>query len=141
MRSGITIEGLDSVVAALRETAPKEAKALARNTVQQVASDIAKDARQMAPRDDGILQRGITSRRRNTHGGSNFESVVYVRRDKGSVDPYYWRFIEYGQGPDGVEHAMFLKALNKYKADGQKRHLDAFAKVLERRIKRAIRRG
>lgn len=141
MKSGVSIAGLDSVIAGLREAAPKEARALARNTVQQVASDIAKDAREMAPRDDGILQRGITSRRKNAHGGDSFESVVYVRRDKGSVDPYYWRFIEYGQGPDGVEHAMFLKALNKYKADGQQRHLDAFAKVLERRIKRAIKRG
>lgn len=136
MKNGISIEGLDSVVAALRETAPKEARALARNTVQQVASDIAKDAAEMAPREHGDLKRSIKARRRNTHGGDEFESIVHVL-----PAAYYWRFLEYGQGPDGVEHAMFLKALNKYKADGQKRHLDAFAKVLERRIKRAIKRG
>lgn len=132
---------MESVLAALHEAAPKEARALMRSTVQQVASDIAKDARARAPRDAGELRRGITARRRNTHGGDVLESVVYVRRDKGSVDPFYWRFLEYGQGPDGVEHAMFLKALNKYKADGQQRHLDAFAKVLERRIRRAVKRG
>lgn len=132
----VTISGLDGVMAALSSVAPKEARNLARNTVQQVASDIAKDAADMAPRDDGVLKRSIKARRRNTHGGDAFESVVHVL-----PAAYYWRFLEYGQGPDGVEHAMFLKALNKYKADGQKRHLDAFAKVLERRIVRAMKRG
>lgn len=127
-------------MAALSSVGPKEARHLARNTVQQVASDIAKDAADMAPRDDGVLKRSIKARRRNTHGGDVFESVVHVLRTGGN-DAFYWRFLEYGQGPDGVEHAMFLKALNKYKADGQTRHLEAFAKVLERRIKRAIKRG
>lgn len=132
----VKIEGLDDVVAALTSIAPKEARNLARNTVQQVASDIARDAADKAPRDDGVLKRSIKARRRNTHGGDTFESVVHVL-----PAAYYWRFLEYGQGPDGVEHAMFLKAVNRYKADGNKRHLDAFAKVLERRIKRAIKRG
>lgn len=132
----VTISGLDGVVAALTTVGPKEARNLARNTVQQVASDIAKDAADMAPRDTGELKRSIKARRRNTHGGDEFESVVYVL-----PDAFHWRFQEYGQGPDGVEHAMFLKALNRFKADGQKRHLDAFAKVLERRIKRAMKRG
>ncbi|WP_395543274.1 HK97 gp10 family phage protein [Neotabrizicola sp. sgz301269] len=116
--------------------APKEARNLARSTVQQVASDIAKDAADMAPRDSGDLKRSIKARRRNANGSDQFESIVHVL-----PAAFYWRFLEYGQGPDGVEYAMFLKALNKYKADGQQRHLDAFAKVLERRIKRAMKRG
>lgn len=132
----VKISGLDGVINALTAVAPKEAKALARNTVQQVASDIAKDAAEMAPRDDGTLKRSIKARRRNSNGGDRFESIVHVL-----PKAFYWRFLEYGQGPDGVEHAMFLKALNRYKADGQRRHLDAYAKVLERRIKRAIKRG
>lgn len=132
----VRIEGVDGILAALRETAPKEARALMRSTVQQVASDMAKDARARAPRANGKLKRSIKARRRNAHGGDQFESIVHVL-----PAAFYWRFLEYGQGPDGVEHAMFLKALNKYKADGQQRHLDAFAKVLERRIRRAVKRG
>lgn len=132
----VKISGLQGVLAALTKVAPAEARNLARNTVQQVASDIAKDASELSPRDDGLLQRSIKARRRNANGSDEFESVVFVL-----PAAYYWRFLEYGQGPDGVEHAMFLKALNRYKADGQTRHLDAFAKVMERRIKRAIKRG
>jgi HK97 gp10 family phage protein len=132
----VKISGLDGVIAALTAVAPKEARNLARNTVQQVATDIAKDAADMAPRDSGDLKRSIKARRRNADGKDYFESIVHVL-----PAAYYWRFLEYGQGPDGVEHAMFLKALNKYKADGQKRHLEAFAKVLERRINRAMKRG
>lgn len=132
----VKIEGLENVISALRDVAPKEARNLARNTVQQVASDIAKDAADRVRVDQGDLKRAIKAMRRNSRGGDSFESVVHVLRNA-----FYWRFEEYGQGPDGVEVAMFLKALNKYKADGQQRHLDALAKVLERRIKRAMKRG
>lgn len=104
----VKIDGIEHVLAAIREVAPTEARNLIRNTVQQVATDIAKDARDMAPRDDGVLKRSIKARRRNARGGDEFESVVHVL-----PAAYYWRFLEYGQGPDGVEHAMFLKADRK----------------------------
>lgn len=136
----VRISGLDRVSRILAEVAPKEARNLAINTVQQVASDIAKNAAARVPIDQGVVKRAIKARRRNTHGGNKIASSVLVQRS-GKGDGFYWRFLEYGQGPDGVEHAFFLKAFNDYKADRDRKYLDAFEKVLARRIQRAINRG
>ncbi|MFC5737462.1 HK97-gp10 family putative phage morphogenesis protein [Sinirhodobacter huangdaonensis] len=132
----VTIKGLDQVSQVLSELLPSEARALTRATVQQVAADIAKEATELAPTHDGTLKRSIKARRRNPRGRNMFESVVYVMRQA-----FYWRFLEYGQGPDGVEHAFMLRAWNDYRANASARYLDAFRKTLSRRVQRALRRG
>jgi hypothetical protein len=55
-------------------------------------------------------------------------------------DAYYWRFLEYGDGPDGVEHAFFLKALQEMRPNMDRVYMDAFAKKLAARIKREMKR-
>lgn len=134
--NGVTITGLESVRALLAEQVPAEARALLKSTVRQVAADIATDARDAAPRDDGTLKRAIRARVAKSDSPDQPKAEAYVRKEA-----FYWRFLEYGQGPDGVEHAFFLRALTNYRADAERRYLRAFGQALSRRVRRLQRRG
>jgi hypothetical protein len=54
--------------------------------------------------DEGKIKRGTKAKRRRG-SRDKVQSDVIVQ------GAFYWRFLEYGQGPDGVEYAMFLKGI------------------------------
>jgi HK97 gp10 family phage protein len=134
--SGVSVEitGIADVNRALNDFAPKDARNLIRATVQDIAGQLAKSAKENAPGDTGQLKAGIKAKRdkptRNT-----VSSSVRV------FGAYYWRFLEYGDGPDNVEHAFFLKALQEMRPDMDRVYMEAFAKKLAARIKREMKRG
>lgn len=129
----VTITGIDAVNYALNEVGPREGRNLIRATVQDIAQQLAKSAKEFAPSDSGSLKSGIKA-----------------KRDKGSRDrvsssvrvfgAYYWRFLEYGDGPDNVDHAFFLKALQEMRPEMDRVYCEAFAKKLAARIKREMKR-
>jgi hypothetical protein len=116
----------------LREIAPNEAKNLLRATTADLAKGIAADARELAPRDQGDVVEGIKHKRAR---GDRYtiKAEVVANANRKSL---YWRFLEYGQGPDGVEHAYFLRALQKSRADLRTRYLSVFTDKLVRRLAR-----
>jgi hypothetical protein len=130
----VQITGIEDVNRALNNFAPKDARNLIRATVQDIVGQLAKSAAEFAPSDTGGLKAGIKAKRdkptRNT-----VSSSVRV------FGAYYWRFLEYGDGPDGVEHAYFLKALQEMRPDMDRVYMEAFAKKLAARIKREMKRG
>lgn len=130
----VKITGIEDVNRALNDFAPKDARNLIRATVQEIATQLAKVAKENAPADSGQLKAGIKAKRdkptRNT-----VSSSVRV------FGAYYWRFLEYGDGPDGVEHAYFLKALQDMRPDMDRVYMEAFAKKLAARIKREMKRA
>jgi len=119
--------GLDEVLRALEVELPRQAEELSADLFKGVAKAIAEDAATRAPVQSGNLRGSIKSRKE----GDTAE--VYVQRG-GKGDAYYWRFLEYGQGPDGVEHAFFLRAREAVLADG--RFIDKFRKKLTTALKR-----
>lgn len=129
----VTITGIEDVNHALTEVGPREGRNLIRATVQDIAQQLAKSAKEFAPSDTGGLKAGIKAKRdkptRNT-----VSSSVRV------FGAYYWRFLEYGDGPDNVEHAFFLKALQEMRPDMDRVYMEAFAKKLAARIKREMKR-
>ncbi|MES2814465.1 MAG: HK97 gp10 family phage protein [Pseudomonadota bacterium] len=132
--SGTTITGIEDVNRALTEVGPREGRNLIRATVQDIAVQLAKSGKEFAPDDTGGLKAGIKAKRdkptRNT-----VTSTVRV------FGAFYWRFLEYGDGPDGVEHAYFLKALQEIRPNMDRVYMEAFAKKLAARIKREMKRG
>ena len=124
------ITGVHDVRRVLEAVGPREAQNLMRSTVQGIAGELRKDARKNAPMDDGVLRRSIKARRRKQQG-SRIISAVYVERPA-----FYWRFLEYGDGPDGEEHAFFLRALQKMRTRIDSVYLEIFVKKLQARIKR-----
>lgn len=130
MKAAVTITGIADVNRILSEIAPREARNLMRATVQEMAKQVADMARENAPAEEGDLKAGIKAKRqRGTR--NTVESAVGVY---GSA--WYWRFLEYGQGPDGVEHAFFLKALQQIRPDIDRVYLEAFVAKLEARLAR-----
>jgi len=125
----VTIRGVADVNRILAEIAPREALNLMRATVQGVASDLAKRAKTDMPTDEGAMKRGTKAKRRRGRTG-------HVQSDVVIEGAFYWRFLEYGQGPDGVEHAMFLKALQSMRPEMSKVYTEQFAKKLIARLKR-----
>lgn len=129
----VTITGIESVNAALSDFAPKDARNLIRATVQDIATQLAKSATDFAPSDTGALKTGIKARRDKPTRDTVSSSVRVF-------GAYYWRFLEYGDGPDGVEHAFFMKALQEMRPDIDSVYCEAFAKKLAARVKREMKR-
>lgn len=134
--NGVSVEitGIADVNRALNDFAPKDARNLIRATVQDIAGQLAKSAKESAPGDTGQLKAGIKAKR-DKPARNTVSSSVRV------FGAYYWRFLEYGDGPDKVEHAFFLKALQEMRPDMDRVYMEAFAKKLAARIKREMKRG
>lgn len=131
----VTITGIEDVNRVLREIAPNEAKNLMRATTAELAKGIAADAKEFAATDDGDLRKGIGHKR--ARGDRNTVKAEVIANKGGRS--FYWRFLEYGQGPDRVEHAFFLKALQKAQGEIGQRYLQAFTDKLIKRLARKNR--
>lgn len=125
------VQGIADVNEVLRTIAPREAKNLMRATVQDMASQLAKDAKAHAPTESGDLKKSIKAKRER-----GAWDVVHSTVRAGGGGAFYWRFLEYGDGPDEVEHAFFLKALQRMKVNIDQVYIAAFVKKLQARLKR-----
>ena len=128
------IRGVADVNKVLQTIAPREAINLMRATVQGVASQVAKDAKANAPKDDGDLRKAIKVKRERGDRETLYSTVRVGRK------AFYWRFLEYGDGPDGVEHAFFLRALQKLKVNIDQEYTRIFVAKLEARLKRLAKK-
>jgi len=130
-----TLTGVDDVAKMLEQIAPREANNIMRATVHGVAGTISKDARNNSPEDEGDLKKAIKHKRERSLPG-RFLSTVRV-----NPTAFYWRFVEYGQGPDGEEQAMFLRAVEAFRRDMDRTFVTQFGKKWEAALKRAARRN
>jgi len=129
MKMDMTITGIADVNRVLAEIAPKEAKNLIRATAQDIASQLAKTAKVNAPgTKKGDLQKGIKAKRERGDRKTVHSTVRSAE--------FYWRFLEYGQGPDGVEHAFMLRALQAMRPNMDQVYLEAFTRKLVARLAR-----
>lgn len=106
---------------------PAEARRLLRETVHDVATEVAKDAKSRMPRDSGAMVKG-TKAYREKMSSTAITSTVRV------VGAFYWRFLEFGDGPDGVEHAFFFRAKEEVQSKLDRMFLDKFARRLVARL-------
>jgi HK97 gp10 family phage protein len=90
------VTGIEEFQAMTRDIAPRQARNLARATVQGVASEVAKQMRQRAPKDSGTLRKAIKAKRRKMQGDVAI-SDVRIEHGKGSKNnAFYWHMIEFG---------------------------------------------
>lgn len=128
------VTGIKEVQATLSVLAPKEATNILRATVHGVASEARDVARTHMSRDTGTMAKSTRTKRRKQRG-TKIRSDVMVTKAA-----FYWRFREYGQGPDGTEDAMFLKATEYLRVNIDKMFREQFGKKFEARMAR-VRKG
>lgn len=102
----VEIRGIDDVRRLLTDLMPREAKLLTRQTTKDVAEAIVDASTPLMPVDSGDMRAGTRARQERDKEGEGRASVR-VRR------AFYWRFLEYGDGPDGIEHAFFMRGKEK----------------------------
>ena len=137
----VKVSGIAEINEVLGAIAPRNAINLMRATVYDIASQAAKRAAGFTPDDPSTT-------------GGDLKSSIKPKREKGSrrkVEAsvqvtnirrnYFWRFLEYGQGPDNVEHAMFLKALETMRPEISAIYCEAFTKKLVASLARARKRA
>ena len=133
----VTITGIADVNRILAEIAPREAKNLMRVTTLEIAKELAQDAKTYTPDDPNTAAWvGSSFSWKRERGDKNTVAAsTIVKKGKGSRS-FIWRFLEYGPGPEGVEHAMFLKAFQKMKPEIVPTYLRIFGQKLEARLER-----
>jgi HK97 gp10 family phage protein len=129
------VVGLEDVAKTLTELAPREAQNIMRATLQGVAQQMAKDARKDMPTDSGNMRRGTKAKRERSKPGQVLSTV----RVGGPA--YYWRFLEYGQGPDNKEYAFFLKRVVAFRSEMESILTEQFGKKLEAALARARKKA
>lgn len=135
----ITVTGIADVNAILAKIAPREGINLIRATVHDIAIQAAKSASDKAPDDPattkGDLKSSIKAKRgRGTRQRVNSNVVV-------APSAYYWKFLEVGDGPDGVEHAFMLRTIQELRPNIDRVYCEAFVKKLEARLARERKRA
>ena len=133
--NGVRIRGIEDVRQVLLEAGPREGRNLIRNTTADIAKQAAALGRQESPDDTGKLD-SVTKHKRERGSKERAHATVRVGREA-----FYWFFLEYGHGPDRVEHAMFLKALQRIKTDLPQILIDTFVSKYEAALARKAKRN
>ena len=134
---GVKVRGVEDVRAMLAEVGPREGRNLIRVTVFDVAKQTAEAAKVAMPKGayhTGTME-GATHAKRERGTPGRVHSTVRVGRQA-----FYWRFLEFGDGPDRVEHGMFGKAVQGMRTGGMDAFLEAFARKFEAAMRRQRKR-
>lgn len=94
--SGLEITGIEEFRKMTSDLAPRQARNLARSTVQGVASEVAKQMRKKAPRDNGTLRKAIKAKRRKMRGDVAISDVRIEHGSQAKNNAWYWHFVEFG---------------------------------------------
>jgi hypothetical protein len=132
--NGVRITGLNEAREVLRDIGPREGKNLMNVTVFDIAKQAAAKGREYSPHNTGTLDANTKAKRER--------GDRYTVRSSVRVGPeaFYWFFLEYGHGPDGVEHAMFLKALQSMRPEIGPMFLETFTRKFEAALARKAKR-
>lgn len=134
MKMHIRLEGLEDVQRLLKEIAPNQANNIMRATVFDMAKQIAADAREGMPVDEGLMRKETKHKRERSRPGFHNSSVGVTRK------AFYWRFLEYGDGPDSIAYDFFLRAAERMRATMMGTFLRSFGAKFEKAAERAGRK-
>lgn len=130
----MTIHGVSDVERLLGQIAPRQAQNIMRATIHDMAKEVRDDAREDMPEDEGVMVKETKHKRERALPG-RVRSTVRVGRQA-----FYWRFLEYGDGPDGVAYDFFYNAIQRMRAKIHAQFLMSFGRKFEAAAKRAAKR-
>lgn len=119
----VNLDGLADVNEWLAVTAPDLARQLAGDLVLDIATAIAAQAKEIMPTKTGKMKKATKAKRAKASKGQ-VSAVV-------TCGAFYWTFLEHGDGPDGVEHAMFRRAETTVQAGLDRAEFPRFRRRLQ----------
>lgn len=125
------LHGVRDVERLLGQIAPRQAQNIMRATIHDMAKEVRDDAREGMPVDEGAMVKETKHKRERALPG-RYRSTVRVGRKA-----FYWRFLEYGDGPDGVAYDFFLKAVHRMRSKMHTQFLASFGRKFEAAAARA----
>jgi HK97 gp10 family phage protein len=128
------IAGTDEIKKVLNEIAPNHARNLMRSTIHGIASTIAKDAKQNAPKDSGLLKKNIKAQRKKSPPDAPVSEVLVK-------NAFYWRFVEYGTRAGRREHPFIRPAKDRAMSNLNAIITEQFGKKLEALLKKQAKKG
>lgn len=133
MTGFVKVEGIEDLKDMFTKVAPKEARNLMRQTVQKIASNIAKDARSKVKVKTGNLKSSIKASRKKSHPDRPISVVKAAAGKKAKVDAYYWKFVEYGT-KHSAPQPFIGPAKKKAEANIKTMLTNEFGKKLEKHL-------
>ncbi len=135
MKIDTEITGIKDVEMLLQSVGARQGKNIMRATVHDMAKEIRDDARKNMPEDEGTMI-SETKHKRERGTPNTVESTVRVGKAA-----FYWRFLEYGDGPDGVAYDFFLKSVHNMRGKMMTTFLTSFGSKFEDAAARAAKRA
>jgi hypothetical protein len=129
------VTGVEDINRILSDIAPRQALNIMRSTVHGVAGEIRDDAKGYMSVDSGDMKKATKAKRERVRFGEVSSTVRVAKK------AFYWRFREYGQGPDGEADAMFMKSVANFRAVMDQYFVRQFGKKFEAALARARKRG
>jgi len=134
LRIDAELRGVDDVYRVLDQIAPREARNIMRATVGGMATELNKDAKDLAPMDEGDLVTSMKVKRRRIRDGQVRADLVVERR------AFYWRFIEYGTTKRSAD-PFYMFAAERFRSRALRSFLTQFGNKFEAALRRARRRN
>ena len=144
MTKGVELIGVKDMQKLLDSFAPRIAKNLSRSVTHGVASEAAKKAKSLVPKNTGNLKKSIKAKRRKVKNGIPTSDVIAESGKGAKYDGFYWRFVEYGtQG--GMPATPFAQPAwqwveANFKQIFNDQVIDKTAKAVKREQKRLAKR-
>lgn len=129
-----SISGTKEIQNILTEIAPKHANNLMRSTIHGIASTIAKDAKENAPKATGALKINLKAQRKKSPPDKPVSEVKIKTA-------FYWRFVEYGTKSGVKEHGFIRKAVDKANTNLNQILTEQFGKKLQSMLAREAKKS
>ncbi len=142
MTSRLDLIGFEDLLKTLEDTAPRVADNLARATVHDIASRMAKEVKASAPYRTGQLKKAVYAKRHRPKKNGRFASSVRMRaiNKREDSNAFYWKFIEFGTRFRAATPFVLPIKLRFMSAMPQI-YQESFGRKLEQSIARAKKRA
>ena len=138
--AAMSIEGTKDMERILETFAPNHSANLMRATVHGVASEIAKRAKKLAPKDTGTLRKSIKAKRRRGKPGKTTSDVIADSGSNAKYNGFYWHFVEYGTSTGRPEQPFMRPARDEVFSQLDEIIEQQFIKKLQSTVKRQMKK-
>lgn len=136
----LELQGAEELEKLLGDISTRSATNIMRNTLTDMARDVAKEMKRRAPKDQGILRKAIKAKRDRARPGQ-VSASVYITHGKGEkYNAFYWHMIENGT-VDKPAQPFIRPSVEDFRQRQPQIMRDQFGKRYEKEMARLAKKG